>query len=230
VFGQYELYLGHAIANIGTIYHTERVVPDEAPIYEMAPYAIHKDAVRFANEQLFNTPLWLNNEEVMNKLPVSFGVELNNLQSGAINVILTRDRMSRLLWAEESATGRTGSATKKTYTVTELLDDLNKGIFRELYEGKNVDAYRRNLQNIYVGRLIEQAYAPSDQNFILPPTTYHIAQTDLLALLKDALRQQQKLFKKAMANPALDKMTRLHLQDLDTRISGKFAEEQHKGE
>ncbi|HWK02753.1 MAG TPA: zinc-dependent metalloprotease [Puia sp.] len=230
LFGQYELYLGHAMSNIGTIYHTERIAPDEAPVFEMAPYAVHKEAVRFVNEQLFTTPLWLNNEEVMNKLPVSFGVELNNLQSGAINMILTRDRMSRLLWAEQSSTGRSAAATKKTYTVTELLDDLNKGIFRELYEGKNVDAYRRNLQKIYVGRLIEQAFTPSDQNLILPPSTYHIAQTDLLALLKDALRQQQKLFKKAMVSPTLDKMTRLHLQDLDTRISGKFAEEQHKGD
>jgi hypothetical protein len=65
---------------------------------------------------------------------------------------------------------------------------------------------------------------------VLPATTYHISQTDLVALLKDALRQQQQLIKKALASPSPDKMTRLHLQDLNTRIAGKFAEEQHKGE
>ncbi len=58
-----------------------------------------------------------------------------------------------------------------------------------------------------------------------PAMTYHIYQTDIPALLKDALRKQQALFKKALANPALDKMTRLHLNELNTIIDGQFAAE-----
>lgn len=124
------------------------------------------------------------------------------------------------------APGRGGqTVSKKVYTVSELLDDLNKGIFTELYEGRNVDGYRRNMQNIYVGRLIQQVFMAPDFDQVLPPGTYHIYQTDIPALLKDALRQQQRLFRKALANPATDKMTRLHLQDLDNLITGKFAEE-----
>jgi Met-zincin/Domain of unknown function (DUF5117)/Domain of unknown function (DUF5118) len=223
VYQQFENYLGHVITNVGAIYRNEKVEAESGPVYEAAPYAVSKEAVRFINAQLFTTPLWLNNEDVLDKLPVSFGVELTNLQSGAMNVLITRNRLSRLLWAEESAIGQP-SAPKKTYTVAELFDDLNKGIFTELYEGRNVDGYRRNMQNIYVGRLIQQAFTAPDIDFILPPSTYHIYQTDIPALMKDALRQQQRLFKKALASPTIDKMTRLHLQDLDMLIDGKFAE------
>jgi uncharacterized protein DUF4953/uncharacterized protein DUF5117/uncharacterized protein DUF5118 len=260
VYQQYDTYLGHVIKNIGAIYKNEKVAAESGPVYEAAPYDVSKEAVRFINAQLFNTPLWLNNVDILGKLPVSFGVELTNIQSDAINVILTRNRLSRLLWAEESgAEGQSGvgghsgkgglsgtggssnaggqsvaggssnaggqSGSKKVYTVSELLDDLNKGIFTELYEGRNVDGYRRNMQNIYVGRLIQQVFMAPDFDQLLPPGTYHIYQTDIPALLKDALRQQQRLFRKALANPATDKMTRLHLQDLDNLIAGKFAEE-----
>lgn len=227
VYSQYMTYLGHVIKNIGAIYHTEKVVAEGGAVEEVAPHEIQKGAMKFLNDQLFKTPLWLNNEEILNKLPyISFGMELNNIQRDAIDVLITRGRMSRLLWAEESSTGRAG-APKKVYTLQEYFDDLNKGIFTELYESKNVDAYRRNLQNTYVARLIRQAFDKPDVDQILPYMTYHIYQTDIPALIKDALRQQQALMRKALAGAGLDKMTRLHLRELDGTIEAQFAAEKN---
>ncbi len=104
VFGQYELYLGHVVKNIGAIYHTERIAPDGGPIYETASYTVNKEAVRFLTEQFFVTPLWLNNDSVMNKLPnISFGIELANIQRDLIDGLIVRNRLTggickRLMW------------------------------------------------------------------------------------------------------------------------------------
>ncbi|HXO73770.1 MAG TPA: zinc-dependent metalloprotease, partial [Puia sp.] len=150
IYNQYMTYVSHVLKNIGTIYHTEKIVPETGAEDVMAPYAVHKAAMKFMVDQVFKTPLWLNNEEVLTKLPmISFGIELNNIQRDAIDLLIVRNRLSRLLWAEYGNTS--GS---KVYTVGEFLDDLNKGIFTELYEGRNVDAYRRNLQKAYVARVI----------------------------------------------------------------------------
>jgi len=223
IYNQYMTYVGHVLKNIGTIYHTEKIVPESGAEEVMAPYAVHKAAVKFLVDQLFKTPLWLNNEDVLNKLPmISFGIELNNIQREAIDLLIVRNRMSRLLWAEY---GNTSGA--KVYTLGEFFDDLNKGIFTELYEGKNVDAYRRNLQKAYVARMIRQAFDKPDVDALLPYMTFHIYQTDIPGLMKDALRQEQVLFRKALANPGLDKMTRLHLRELNTLIDGQWASERN---
>ena len=223
VYSQYMTYVGHVLKNIGTIYHTEKIVPESGAEDVMAPYAVHKAAVKFLIDQLFKTPLWLNNEDVLNKLPmISFGIELNNIQREAIDLLIVRNRMSRLLWAEYGNTS--GS---KVYTLGEFFDDMNKGIFTELYEGKNVDAYRRNLQKAYVARMIRQAFDKPDVDQLLPYMTFHIYQTDIPGLMKDALRQEQVLFRKALANPGLDKMTRLHLRELNTLIEGQWTAERN---
>jgi hypothetical protein len=222
VYSQYSRYIGHALNYIGCIYRTEKVASEAGPVFELAPYSVHKNALRFINDQLFTTPLWLNNEEIMSKvsfshrIPVEFGIELNDLQTDAINTILTRNRLSRLWWAEQSS-------KQKVYTVSDLLDDLNKGIFKEIYEGKNVDSYRRNMQKIYVGRLLEQTFTPDNLSQIVAPMAYHISQTDLTSLLRDNLRQLQRLCKKTLLRPTVDHLTRLHLQELDERITSKFA-------
>jgi hypothetical protein len=226
LYSQFARYLGHAMNYIGCVYRTEKVAGQAGPVFVLAPYEVHRNAVRFLNDQLFATPLWLKNDEILDKIeqyhmPVAFGVELNKLQQDAIDNILTRGRISRLWWAEQANPG------KKTYTVNNLLTDLNKGIFKELYEGKNVDSYRRNMQKIYVGRLIQQVFVAGDPLSTIPNGgAYHISQTDLMYLLKDAMKQQQQLFKKALQNPSLDKLTRFHLQDLSDRITAAFHADQ----
>jgi len=42
----------------------------------------------------------------------------------------------------------------KAYTVTEMLHDLQSGIFSELATGKPIDVYRRNLQKAYVNKIV----------------------------------------------------------------------------
>lgn len=225
VFQQYSIYIGHVLNNIGSIEKTDKVAAEPGAVYTPTVYATQKEAMQWLNRNVFETPSWLNNKELLDKYTVNFISEVATLQSEVLNALLVRNRMSRMMWTEQTA-----AANQKTYTLTEMLNDLNRNIFKEVYEGKKVDMYRRNLQKSYVNRLVQQVFTPgvnSESNIsdIVMPWGYHFLRSDIPLLLKDNLRTLEALCKKGMANPGIDKMTRLHLEDMYTTISAKFAAE-----
>ncbi|RXK81199.1 zinc-dependent metalloprotease [Filimonas effusa] len=225
LYSQFSRYIGHALKYVGGMYRTEKVGGQPGPVFELVPYTVQKKALGFINDQLFTTPLWLKNDDILSKveqmrMPVMFGVELNKLQQDAIDNIITRNRLSRMWWNEQANPG------KKVYTVADLFNDMNKGIFAELYAGKSVDSYRRNLQKIYVGRLIQQVFVAGDPLSTIQMGGYHISQTDIMYVMKDVMRQQQQLCRKVLQSGSVDKLTRMHLQDIISRIDAGFKMEQ----
>ncbi|RFM36275.1 DUF5117 domain-containing protein [Chitinophaga silvisoli] len=225
LYSQYSRYLVHAMGYIGSVYVTENMVGDAAKSnVEPAPYEKQKAAMAFINKQLFETPTWLNSD-LIERTTLNFATEVNDVQRDILEYILTRGRFSRLLWSEQVY-----AANKhvKVYTLTEMLDDLNKGIFTEAYAGKNVDMYRRALQKSYVGRLMQQVYANmgteniSDQ---IQPFGYNFDKSDERALVKEAMMTVLELSKKQAANAGLDKLTRMHYNDIVTRINAQLAAE-----
>lgn len=225
LYSQYSRYLVHAMGYIGSVYVTENMVGDAAKSnVEPAPYEKQKAAMAFINKQLFETPTWLNSN-LIERTTLNFATEVNDVQRDILEYILTRGRFSRLLWSEQVY-----AANKhvKVYTLTEMLDDLNKGIFTEAYAGKNVDMYRRALQKSYVGRLMQQVYANmgteniSDQ---IQPFGYNFDKSDERALVKEAMMTVLELSKKQAANAGLDKLTRMHYNDIVTRINAQLAAE-----
>lgn len=218
LFGQYMRYLGHVIKSIGGIYHYDKIAGEPGPAYVSVDYARQKAAMDFLVKQLFNTPMWLNESSITEVLPMNFAIELANVDYEAINGIISRDRMSRLL-NQEIKLGK-----DKTYTLPAMLTDMNKGIFTELYAGKNIDVYRRNLQKTYINRLIEEGFYNETPGVILGDYSFNLNMSDLAVVIKDNLAQLQVLFKKGLQNPALNKETKLHLKDLNDKIKKKFDE------
>jgi hypothetical protein len=182
------------------------------------PFQIQKDAVRFINNQLFDTPMWLYNASIFNKLGLNFGIEINGLQKAGIDGLVSRNRLSQLLTQKLTGKG-------KVYTLDNLFSDLDNGIYKEVYKKQNIDFYRRNLQKIYLYRIIEEAFYPGDMNLVALGGTYHFSITDMNSILREELRKQQALFRSALKNPGLDKLTKLHLKDMDDTIERKFAAE-----
>ncbi len=216
VWDQYTLYIGHVTKNIAGVYHTVRVNGEAGRTAETTPYALQKSAVKFLNDQFFTTPLWLNNEHITNQLNVNFGYELSSLQQTGIDAVITRNRLSRMLTNEQTD-------KDKVYTITELFSDLDKGIFKEVYAGKNVDFYRRNMQKLYVYRLLVQGFYTQDMSQLGGNNVYRFTVTDLNTLIKEELRKQQLLFRNALKNASLDKLTKMHLKEMDNMITSKFA-------
>lgn len=215
LFSQYARYLGHVMKNIGGIYHNVKLSTEAGPVYEVEDYARQKEAVAFICKEVLATPMWLNERSIVERLPMNFTIELSSLQVELINGLINRDRLSRIVNQEVNA-------KDKVYTIQEYMTDLNKGILTEIYAGKNIDIYRRDLQKIYVSRLLEEATIAPDGYTMLGDYSFHMYISDLPEIIKDNLHQLQALCKKGMQNPALNKQTKLHLKELDDKITKKL--------
>lgn len=215
VVGQYSRYLGHVLRNIGGVYETYRSVEQPGDVYTPAPKAVQKEAVSFLNKQIFQTPTWLLDNNILNKISNPAGGDpVGNLQTQVINSLLSASRLSNML----QSAGRFGDA--KTYTVEDLLSDTRKEIWKELGTAKPIDAYRRNLQKAYVEALINiinppppPAGMPAFLMFFGPNTKT----TDLPSVARAELSELRTRILAAIPATS-DKLAKYHLQDIAERI------------
>ena len=216
--GQFRRYMGHVTKNVGGIYDSPKTYDMAGNQFTVVPKSIQKDAVAFLNTQLFTTPKWLLNQDVLSKINPESGVEaVKSMQDATLSSLLAGDRMVRLL--ETSAT------SKDNYSVDELISDLNKGIFSELKGASSIDMYRRNIQKIYVDKLIE-LLKPGTASVRAVPVgvTYgfstrrvNLAQTDLPSIARGQLNALKNELKMSSARMS-DRMSKYHVQDLTSRI------------
>ena len=113
-------------------------------------------------------------------------------------------------------------AEKKSdvYTIADMLTDLRKGLWSEMYAGKPIDAYRRHLQNTYVEAMAAKINPPA-----LPAAAAALfgggagaANTDdIRPIIKDEMRVLDRDILTAIGR-ASDRMTRAHLQDTRDQI------------
>ena len=212
LLGQFGMYMGHALKNIGGVYHEVRIGATVGPQYEPVPYDKQKRAMAFISKELFKTPEWLNETTVYDKILYSFGIEIGKVQRNIIDGIIRRSRMSTLLNSEYES-------DIKAYTLTEMLDDMDKAILTELYEKENIDFYRRNLQKIYVNRLLQQTTMEDKPGLITGPYEYPYYLSDMQTLLRRHLIEQKTLFEKAARRSGINEETKIHLKDIAAKIS-----------
>ncbi len=203
---QYMRYMIHVAKNIGGAYSTTRSVEEKGFTFQPVPKAVLKKVIDFYDRQLFHPPMWLFNDTLVHLLNIQVLSSINTLQGQVLRDIL---KASALLQMVQMA-----NLSKDPYTLDEYLTDMEKAIWREVYQKSNIDIYRRNLQKNYLQCMSDLIrYTPSG-GIIEPPTTASDVQSVVrghLALLKAAV---------VAATPmATDKMTRYHLQDLQYRIT-----------
>ncbi len=216
VWDQFTLYMGHVLKNVGGVYHNVKVNGEPGYVAKEVSFEKQQRAVKFLNQNLFNTPKWLHNPAVADKLGVNFTSELYKVQEDILYALITRARLSRLLDNEQN---------NKGYGVSNLLNDLDKGIFNELYAGKSVEVNRRTMQKLYVNRLLMQSFYANDLTEIVPPGIYRFSFSDLKGMFQARLRAQQQLFRNTLKKGGLDKVTRIHLEQMDNMIEQKFISE-----
>ena len=120
----------------------------------------------------------------------------------------------------------TSVARKDNYSADEMVTDLKKGIFSELKSNGAIDMYRRNIQKIYVDKLIELLKPGSTtvrSNVV--GATYgfntrrvNLAQTDLPSIARGQLVVLKNELKIA-SGQMTDRLSKYHTQDLISRIS-----------
>ena len=208
--GQYRRYMGHVTKNVGGIYETPKTYDMEGDKYEVVPSAIQNEAVAFLNEQLFKTPKWLLDQNILSKIKPENGVEaIKSIQDGTLSSLLAGDRLVRLL--------ETSSQNKANYSVDELMSDLRRGIFSEIRANAPIDIYRRNLQKLFVSKLIETMSSDKSNTTSFSGRRIILADTDIPSIARGQLNELKSQLKVAAAASA-DRLTKFHLNDLVARI------------
>lgn len=217
VIQQYRRYLGHVMKNVGGIYDNPTTYDMEGSTFETVPKATQKEAVAFLNNQLFKTPTWLLDQNILSKIKPETGVEaIKALQEYALTTLFAGDRAVRLM--------ETGISSKN-YTLDDLFTDLESGIWSETKTGKSIDLHRRNLQKVYIEKLVD-LLKPGKANVLSVPVgiTYgfstrvvELEKTDLPSVARAHLEALKATLQPAIAK-STDKITKYHLQDVLQRI------------
>jgi hypothetical protein len=216
VVGQFSRYMGHVLKNVGGVNETLHSIEQPGDVYAPTLKARQREAVAFLNTQLFQTPNWLLDESILNKISSpSGGDPVGTIQTGVLSSLLSASRLNTLL----QSANRFGDG--RVYTVEELLTDTHKGVWKELTTYQPITAWRRNLQKTYVESLLAilnpaapPSGLPAGLVFFLGPNTRN---TDLPSIARaelSALRAQIL----ASLPATTDRLSKYHLQDLAERI------------
>jgi hypothetical protein len=216
IIGQWNRYNGHVRANIGGIQETVKNADESGIVYEYTPKEKQKRAMAWLQENTFATPTWMLDREVLRRIEGTGSAErIRAAQEGTLNSILDAERIARLIEAE-------AEYGNKTYTPTEMLEDLRNGIWSELRSGRNTDVYRRNLQRAYIDRIgalmkEESVRTGGWGSSMYATSSFKVSQSDLQPLLRSELKTLQTQLRSAAAR-SNDRMSKIHYEDALVRI------------
>lgn len=215
LLSQFNRYMGHVSANIGGVYEYYKTSDQEGAVYTHVDKAKQREALQFVINELFKTPTWMLDENIFSKTEFSGSIErVRGLQARTLNNILDAGRMARMIENE------TLNGSSKAYTLVTMMNDLRKGVWNEVYSGRSIDTYRRNLQRAHLDRLnylLNEAKNQRGTNrgyFKLSGIT--INQSDVKSVVRGELKRLQKDVKRAMNSG--NTLRRYHLQDVVDRI------------
>jgi hypothetical protein len=217
VVSQFGRYTIHVARNVGGIYLTPKTVEQEGVVYEYEPKEKQKQAVGFLNSQLFNTPIWLADNKVYDRIGGSPLTTIGRLQDNALNTLFSANTLNKLIQAE-------AEDGANAYPITELFSDVRKGVWTELTTKKKIDVYRRNLQKSYVALMDKLLNPPApDAQAAMMARAFGITpvdteKSDIKSVVRAELVSLQNQVKAAI--PSIpDAMSRYHLQDILVRIN-----------
>ncbi len=215
--GQYYRYMGHVVKNVGGIYETPKSVEQVGEdVYEPTPKVLQQEAVSFLNKQLFETPTWLLNNDILNKISNPYSSEaVSNVQVNILNSLLSGARLNRLAMCSARY------PTKNTYALDDMMDDVRKGIWSELAARKPIEELRRNLQKAYVEALVNLINSNAGSGGMTGRFSSQVAvntnNTDVVSVARAQLISLKSQVDAAIPGMK-DKMTKYHLQDVSFRI------------
>lgn len=199
LLGQYNRELAHVAALVGGIEMDNWMYGQSADVFTPTPLKEQKAAVEFLLNKGFHTPAYLVKEDVVSRIGMhGITKKLSDNQSRLLATLLNAGTATRIMDLEASG--------YETYPLADLISDLKKGIFSEMYQGaESIDIFRRNLQRAYVEQLIALI------------TDKTAARNDLQAVARGSLKSLRKDIQDALDE--LDEgMVKYHFEDLEEMI------------
>lgn len=212
VLGQWTLEANHVTKIIGGVDRQEKRVSQGGPVWTPVSRARQKTAMQFLNTQVFRTPSYLTDLSILRKLESDGNISrVAGAQARVLSNLVNNGRLQRMVELEATA----GNAAS-VYTLGEMLTDLRRGLWQEIYSGRPVDAYRRRLQTLYLEAMASKIKppAPNAQEAALAALFGGaiVNTRDFRPLLKDEMRVLDRELAAAVGRTS-DRTTRAHLQD-----------------
>jgi len=221
LINQWAREMNHVAVVVGGVYQFTKYAGQSGRVYQSVPRAKQVEAVQFVNDNVFTTPSFFFDPEILRRIePTGFVERVRARQTAVLNLLFQDGRLSRL--AEQSATQPGGS-----YTIADLFGDVRRGAFSEFGGGGGavrVDEYRRNLQRAFVDQMerlistplvtpLPPGFTPFP-GFNAPPPR----PADARAQARLELVDLQGTLRAALPRAA-DRATRAHIVDLQARIN-----------
>ncbi|WP_212681001.1 zinc-dependent metalloprotease [Undibacterium rugosum] len=152
-WSQWQREIGHVVSVVGGYDSQNKHGDQTGAIFSALPKERQKQAVKFLGEQVFQTPTWLFEPAITQRLrPSEPAARLAAAQQAVLNNLISRSRSNRLI-QQEAAAG------DKAYTLAELLSDLRGSVY-----GDATTQARRTLQRNYLNALTDRLNASGNDD------------------------------------------------------------------
>ncbi|MDB4289993.1 zinc-dependent metalloprotease, partial [Flavobacteriaceae bacterium] len=216
LLSQFSRYMGHVANNIGGVYEQYKTADQAGAVYTYVDKEHQKNALKFINAQLFLTPEWLIDPAIFERIEYSGSIErIRRLQERTLKTILSLGKMARMI-ENEALNG------SEAFTLRSMTRDLRTGIWSELYSGRKIDTYRRNLQRVHMDRLaylmtVENQSKRRGSDYV-KSTAVNTSQSDIRAIVRAELKTLRNLINSSISKTS-NGMNKIHLRDAVERIN-----------
>ena len=213
VNNQFRRYIGHVTTNIGGIYEDLKSNDQEGSVYNHVPKNVQKKAINFLNEHVFSSLDWLVDKNVLNKIEnIGAQERIRVIQNYALNRVFDYSRLSRMI-ENKLINGNL------SYSIQEMILDINKGIWGDLSNTNPIELYKRNLQKSYINIFIDMMENEKTQSNYYKRFGANIkfSESDIRPIILGELKDLQEKFN-IKSKKIKDKETRNHLQYLKMMI------------
>jgi hypothetical protein len=215
LLSQFNRYMGHVANNVGGVYEHYKTADQEGAVYTHVAKEKQAEALAFLDKELFQTPAWLLDKSIFERIEYSGSVErIRSLQERTLKNLLSLGKMARLI---ENQTLNGSDA----FLVSDLTKTLRNSIWSELKKGTEIDTYRRQLQRAHIERL---AYLMTAENQskrrgsdYIKSTAVNTNQSDIRAVVRAELSTLKGMVRRGL-NRTSNTMSRIHLKDILERI------------
>jgi hypothetical protein len=210
----YRILTRHVYTQIGGTYENLKSIEQKGDVYTLVPKDVQKRAMAFLHKEVFQTPTWLYDKNLLNKFSKPAKKEqVQKFQEDALFQLLRSTRLHRMT----IETMRFGK--EKTYTVDEMLTDFNNGIWSELKTTSPVviDQNRRAVQKAAIENMFT-VLKDASQSPKPGSASPDLSTTDIPVVLRLQLEKIMQQCKAAI--PACkDPLTLAHLKYVYNKIN-----------
>lgn len=154
---QYWKYMIAVIDNIGGTEETLKTSDQEGGVYRPVSAQVQKESIAFINKHAFVTPLWIADTNILVRTGETKLGAIGRIQDWVLKSLINVNRFNSMVSRNESTFG------ERTYTLLQLLKDLEQYVWAGFHGRAKIDLFRRNLQKLYLVQM-KEVYKRSSNN------------------------------------------------------------------